>query len=61
LLIAVFDPNREVDPRYQTYQVGTADERVLTGIVVAETPTSITLRRAEGAARAKVERQLLSA
>jgi putative heme-binding domain-containing protein len=49
LLVAVFDPNREVDPRYQTYQVGTADERVLTGIVVAETPTSITLRRAEGA------------
>lgn len=49
LLVAVFDPNREVDPRYLTYQVGTADERVLTGIVVAETPTSITLRRAEGA------------
>ena len=48
LLISVFDPNREVDPRYRTYQVGTADERVLTGIVVAETPTSITLRRAEG-------------
>jgi putative membrane-bound dehydrogenase-like protein len=49
LLAAVFDPNREVDPRYLTYQVGTTDERVLTGIVVAETPTSITLRRAEGA------------
>jgi putative membrane-bound dehydrogenase-like protein len=49
LLVAVFDPNREVDPRYRTYQVGTADERVLTGIVVTETPTSITLRRAEGA------------
>ena len=48
LLVSVFDPNREVDPRYRTYQLGTADERVLTGIVVAETPTSITLRRAEG-------------
>ena len=48
LLVSVFDPNREVDPRYLTYQVGTADERVLTGIIVAETPTSITLRRAEG-------------
>jgi len=48
LLVSVFDPNREVDPRYRTYQVGTADERVLTGIVIAETPTSITLRRAEG-------------
>jgi putative membrane-bound dehydrogenase-like protein len=48
LLIALFDPNREVDPRYRTYQIGTADERVITGIIVAETPTSITLRRAEG-------------
>ena len=37
LLVSVFDPNREVDPRYLTYQVGTADERVLTGVVVAET------------------------
>jgi putative membrane-bound dehydrogenase-like protein len=49
LLIAVFDPNREVDPRYLTYQVGTTDGQVLTGIIVAETPTSITVRRAEGA------------
>lgn len=49
LLVSVFDPNREVDPRYLTYQVGTADERVLTGIIVAETPTSVTVRRAEGA------------
>ncbi|MFO0821610.1 MAG: c-type cytochrome [Gemmataceae bacterium] len=49
LLVSVFDPNREVDPRYLTYNVTTADERVLTGIVIAETPTSITLRRAEGA------------
>jgi len=49
LLVSIFDPNREVDPRYLTYQVATADERVLTGVVVAETPTSITLRRAEGA------------
>jgi len=56
LLISVFDPNREVDPRYRTYQVGTTDERVLTGIVVAETPTSITLRRAEG-----VEEEILRA
>lgn len=48
LLIAVFDPNREVDPRYISYNVVTADDRVLNGVVVAETPTSITLRRADG-------------
>ncbi len=49
LLWAIFDPNREVDPRYRAYQVITADERVLLGVIVTETPTSITLRRAEGA------------
>lgn len=48
LLIAVFDPNREVDPRYISYSVGTSDERVLTGIIATETPTSITLRLADG-------------
>lgn len=48
LLIAVFDPNKEVDPRYLSYSVVTGDERVLMGVVVTETPTSITLRRADG-------------
>jgi putative heme-binding domain-containing protein len=48
LLAAVFDPNREVDPRYISYQVVTADDRVLNGVVAAETPTSITLRRGDG-------------
>ncbi len=48
LLAAVFDPNREVDPRYVSYNVVTTDERVLNGVVATETPTSITLRRADG-------------
>jgi putative heme-binding domain-containing protein len=48
LLVAVFDPNREVDPRYVSYSVVTGDDRVLTGVVAAESPTSITLRRADG-------------
>ncbi len=49
LLTAVFDPNREVDPRYVSYQAITADGRVLTGVVSLEAPTSVTLRRADGA------------
>src|SRR5439155_18844329 len=49
LLVAVFDPNREVDPRYVNYLATVADGRVLNGVVVAETPTSVTLRRADGA------------
>jgi putative membrane-bound dehydrogenase-like protein len=48
LLVALFDPNREVDPRYVNYQVSTTDGRVLSGIIATETSTSITLRRAEG-------------
>jgi putative membrane-bound dehydrogenase-like protein len=49
LLASFFDPNREVDPRYVNYQAVTTDGRILLGIVATETPTSITLRRADGA------------
>ncbi len=49
LLAAVLDPNREVDPRYVNYQAVTVDGRTLSGVIVAETPTSVTLRRADGA------------
>ncbi|HYH65795.1 MAG TPA: c-type cytochrome, partial [Urbifossiella sp.] len=49
LLAAVFDPNREVDPRFVNYQAVTADGRTLGGVIAAETPTSVTLRRADGA------------
>ncbi len=48
LLVSLFDPNREVDPRYVNYQAVTLDGRILLGIVATETPTSITLRRADG-------------
>ncbi|HEY3787815.1 MAG TPA: PVC-type heme-binding CxxCH protein [Urbifossiella sp.] len=48
LLVSLFDPNREVDPRYVNYQAVTADGRILLGIVATETPTSITMRRADG-------------
>jgi putative membrane-bound dehydrogenase-like protein len=49
LLTAVFDPNREVDPRYFNYQLATADGRTLTGLIVGETPNAVTLRRNDGA------------
>ena len=48
LLVSLFDPNREVDPRYVNYQAVTLDGRILLGIVATETPTSISLRRADG-------------
>ncbi|MCS7269967.1 MAG: c-type cytochrome [Gemmataceae bacterium] len=60
LLVAIFDPNREIDPRYRAYQVTTADERVLTGVLVAETPASITLRRPDGAEETLLRATILS-
>lgn len=45
----VLDPNREVNPLYVNYVVHTTDGRAVTGLMAAETATSVTLRRGEGA------------
>lgn len=47
LLIAILDPNREAQPNFATYIVETRDGKVLNGLLVADTATSVTLRRAE--------------
>lgn len=47
-LVSVLDPNREVDPRYLNYAITLADDRTTSGIIAAESPTAITLRRADG-------------
>jgi putative membrane-bound dehydrogenase-like protein len=47
-LVAILDPNREVDPRYLNYTVNTTDGRVTSGIIAAETATAMTLKRADG-------------
>jgi putative heme-binding domain-containing protein len=49
LLVDILDPSREVDPRFLNYQVTTKAGRVFTGMIAAETASSITLRRAEKA------------
>jgi putative heme-binding domain-containing protein len=49
LMIDILDPSREVDPRYINYLVTTKDGRILTGMIAVESPSSITLRRAEKA------------
>lgn len=49
LLTNVLDPNRYVPPQYVQYVVRTRDGRILDGMIAAETATSITLRRQEGA------------
>ena len=47
-LINILDPNLEVNPQYVDYVVVTRDGRTLTGLLAAETSTSITLKRAQG-------------
>src|SRR5205823_7999714 len=47
LLVDILDPSREVDPRYLEYQVTTTAGRIYTGLIAAETASSLTLRRAE--------------
>jgi putative heme-binding domain-containing protein len=45
LLTQILDPNREVAPHYVEYVAALDDGRVVTGLIAAETPTSLTLRR----------------
>jgi putative heme-binding domain-containing protein len=49
ILLNVLDPNREVNPQYLNYAVLTTDGRQLTGLIAAETATSLTLKRADNA------------
>jgi putative membrane-bound dehydrogenase-like protein len=49
LLLDILDPSREVDPRFLNYTVVTKNGQTFTGIIAAETASSITLRRAEKA------------
>jgi putative membrane-bound dehydrogenase-like protein len=48
LLVAILDPNREVDARYAGYTAAVKDGRILTGLIAAETASGITLKRQEG-------------
>jgi putative heme-binding domain-containing protein len=49
LLTDILDPSREVDPRYINYVVVTKAGHSFTGLIAAETASSLTLRRAEKA------------
>jgi putative membrane-bound dehydrogenase-like protein len=44
----VLDPNSAIDNNFVSYTVTTKSGKVLTGIIAAETGSSVTLRRAEG-------------
>jgi putative heme-binding domain-containing protein len=48
LLTAILDPNRAVEARYVNYTALLKDGRELSGVIAAETSSSITLRSASG-------------
>ncbi len=48
LLIAVLDPNRDVDSRYLAYNAALVDGRVLNGLVASESGNALTLRSQDG-------------
>ncbi|NNE01324.1 MAG: c-type cytochrome, partial [Pirellulaceae bacterium] len=45
ILVNVLDPSREVNPEFLNYAVLTHDGKLVTGMIVAESANSITLRR----------------
>jgi putative heme-binding domain-containing protein len=48
LLADILDPNRAIDNNYFSYSIVDTDGGVHTGVISAETATSITLRQPEG-------------
>jgi putative membrane-bound dehydrogenase-like protein len=48
LLTDILQPNRAVDSNYYSYTATTIDGRVHTGVLAAETSTSVTLKQQEG-------------
>ncbi len=48
LLVAILDPNQAVEARYVNYTAITRNDREISGIITAETATSITLRSPGG-------------
>jgi putative membrane-bound dehydrogenase-like protein len=49
LLNDILDPSREVDPRYLNYQITTRKGQTFSGLIAADTASSVTLRRGEKA------------
>jgi putative heme-binding domain-containing protein len=48
VLVNVLDPNREVLPQYYTYLLTTDDDTIISGMIVAETANTVTIRKTDG-------------
>ncbi|MGZ4974125.1 MAG: PVC-type heme-binding CxxCH protein, partial [Limisphaerales bacterium] len=60
LLVAILDPNQAIESRYISYTAVTKNDRELTGVIAAETPTSITIRSSGGTEEAVLRTDLVS-
>jgi putative heme-binding domain-containing protein len=58
LISDILDPSNQITVGYESYTVATGDGRIFTGVLAAETATSITLRREEGAEDTILRRDL---
>ncbi len=47
-LVAILDPNREINPQFLRYKLRTKSGDVLDGVIASESAASVTLKRAEG-------------
>jgi putative heme-binding domain-containing protein len=50
IMLNILDPNREINPKFLTYSATTAEGRVITGMIMDETPNNLTIRQADGVA-----------
>ncbi|HLX63381.1 MAG TPA: PVC-type heme-binding CxxCH protein [Planctomycetota bacterium] len=60
LMIAILDPNRAIEPRYISYTLATTDGQRFTGLIDAETPTSVVLLE-QGGKRQTIARDQIKA
>jgi len=64
LLLHILVPDAEIHPGFESYAVETLDGRLITGLLVSETPSEITLRASLGAeetiSRSNIEARRLS-
>lgn len=58
LLVDLLDPSSLLTPGYTVYTVATRDGRQFTGVLTAETATSVTLRREQGASDTILRRDI---
>jgi putative heme-binding domain-containing protein len=49
-MLNILDPNREINPKFLMYAATTTEGRVITGMILEETPNNLTIRQADGVA-----------